>query len=120
MNRKEPVKTRKRAAQPSEISESLLFTGLCATCGILDDCVSAKNSGYPVVECEEYAMDGRAFSETVNVVAPPPSRKAVSAPSEAAVAREGVIEGLCATCALKTDCTFPRLEGGVWHCEEYQ
>jgi len=120
MNRKALVKTRKRAAKPSEISETLLFTGLCATCGIVDGCVSAKNSGYPVVECEEYAVDGRTFSETVKVAAPSHTRKAVSAPQKSSVALECAIEGLCGTCALKSDCTFPKLEGGVWHCEEYR
>jgi hypothetical protein len=27
--------------------------------------------------------------------------------------------GLCANCENWETCTFPRSEGGVWHCEEY-
>ena len=29
-------------------------------------------------------------------------------------------QGLCENCANRDDCLFPRPEGGVWHCEEYQ
>ena len=32
---------------------------------------------------------------------------------------EGSVRGLCATCARRSRCEFPRPEGGVWHCEEY-
>lgn len=27
--------------------------------------------------------------------------------------------GLCLNCEHRDTCTLPRLEGGVWHCEEY-
>ena len=110
-------KRKKGASQPSETSESFLFTGLCATCSIVDTCVSAKNGGYPVVECEEYAPDGRTFSEIVEVTAPTPTKKASLVVKK--TEEEAVVEGLCETCAYRETCTFPRPEGGVWHCEEY-
>jgi hypothetical protein len=28
--------------------------------------------------------------------------------------------GLCVNCAERRNCTLPRPEGGVWHCEEYR
>lgn len=28
--------------------------------------------------------------------------------------------GLCRNCARLTDCTYPKPEGGVWHCDEYE
>jgi len=105
------------ATQPSEVSDTYLFTGLCATCSVVDTCVSAKNSGYPVVECEEYEEDGRTFSETVEVRTSRTSDKAQ--PLAKTPDAEAVVEGLCETCAHRDTCTFPRLEGGVWHCEEY-
>ena len=29
-------------------------------------------------------------------------------------------KGLCATCIKLDTCTFPKLEGGVWHCADYE
>jgi len=28
--------------------------------------------------------------------------------------------GLCVDCEARHNCTFPKSEGGVWHCEEYR
>jgi hypothetical protein len=28
--------------------------------------------------------------------------------------------GLCGLCEDRSTCTYPRPEGGVWHCEEYR
>lgn len=28
--------------------------------------------------------------------------------------------GLCINCDVRDTCTFPKPEGGVWFCEEYQ
>ena len=28
--------------------------------------------------------------------------------------------GLCSLCENRTTCTYPKPEGGVWHCEEYR
>jgi hypothetical protein len=117
MNRQTLEKRKKGATKHSETSETFLYTGLCATCSIVDKCVSAKNGGYPVVECEEYEVDGRTFSETVEVTAPTPTKKAALVVKK--TNEEAVIEGLCETCSHRKTCTFPRLEGGVWHCEEY-
>jgi hypothetical protein len=105
------------ATQPSEVSETYLFTGLCATCAVVDTCISAKNSGYPVVECEEYEEDGRTFSETVEVRTLRTREKVK--PLAKTPEEEAVVEGLCETCVHRETCTFPRVEGGVWHCEEY-
>jgi len=38
--------------------------------------------------------------------------RAYVAPTEAA--------GLCRNCARLSTCTYPRPEGGVWHCNEYE
>jgi hypothetical protein len=32
----------------------------------------------------------------------------------------GEAPGLCRNCARLSDCTYPRPESGVWHCEEYE
>jgi hypothetical protein len=28
--------------------------------------------------------------------------------------------GICSTCAKRDTCTFPKPEGGVWQCEEFE
>ena len=28
--------------------------------------------------------------------------------------------GLCMDCEYRNDCTYPKPEGGVWHCGEYR
>jgi len=28
--------------------------------------------------------------------------------------------GICFTCARRDTCTFPKPEGGVWQCEEFE
>jgi hypothetical protein len=118
MERRLLERTERTIAEPSQASETYLFTGLCANCSAVDNCVSAKNGGYPVLECEEYEADGRSFSETVEVPMPSVVKKSKTAPRSATV-EEGVVEGLCETCSHRDGCTYPRLEGGVWHCEEY-
>ena len=30
------------------------------------------------------------------------------------------LPGLCRNCARLVDCTYPKPEGGVWHCDEYE
>ena len=32
----------------------------------------------------------------------------------------GRFRGLCATCDNADDCSFPKDDAGVWHCEEYR
>jgi hypothetical protein len=34
--------------------------------------------------------------------------------------RTGELPGLCRNCARLDDCTYPKPEGGVWHCNEYE
>ncbi len=34
--------------------------------------------------------------------------------------KPGELKGLCANCEIRDTCTFPKAEGGIWHCEEYR
>jgi hypothetical protein len=31
----------------------------------------------------------------------------------------GALRGLCVSCDLRPDCTYPKAPGGVWNCDEY-
>jgi hypothetical protein len=85
-------------------------TGLCATCDHAPRCTHARASGVPVLECDDASPFVIAIAPAtgIDVVRPaaPPSRTAA--------------KGLCATCVLLANCTYPKLEGGVWHCEEFE
>jgi hypothetical protein len=38
----------------------------------------------------------------------------------AVIDRPSIHRGLCINCDVRGTCTFPKPEGGVWFCEEYQ
>jgi hypothetical protein len=48
------------------------------------------------------------------------ARKAESRELPASLDCAGVPRGLCINCDVRNTCTFPKPEGGVWFCEEYQ
>ena len=84
--------------------------GLCATCDNAPRCTHPRATGAPVLECDDASTLLIAIAPTTGIEAArrqePPPRIAT--------------KGLCATCERFSDCTFPKLEGGVWHCEEYE
>lgn len=84
--------------------------GLCSTCNSASYCsyLTGRN-GQPIFFCEEF--DGSAL--------PVPGR---FAPESAGSSdnRHDIVMGLCANCAQLEVCRFPKPEGGVWHCEEYE
>lgn len=91
------------------------FLGLCGTCDNQATCTYPKVPRRPVMQCLEY----EELAETA-----PPRR----APARSQRAQPGVDErstgvrtgrGLCPDCELRETCTFPRLPGGVWFCEEF-
>lgn len=84
-------------------------TGLCATCEHAPYCTHPRASGAPVLECD----DASVLSITI---APVTGIDVVSGPARPFRASA---RGLCATCVRLGDCTYPRPEGGVWHCDEF-
>jgi hypothetical protein len=63
--------------------------------------------------CEEF--DGESLTPK-KPPAPEPARDPVPGQSDLA----GEPRGLCRTCECKEICTYPKPEGGVWHCEEFR
>jgi len=67
--------------------------------------------------CEEF--DDRAPDDTNG-------KKLESEKKDAAIALPGKTKdaakrrGLCVSCLHRETCTFPIVEGGVWHCEKYE
>ena len=87
--------------------------GICSTCNHLDGCSYRSRWKGPVMHCEE-------FDDWV------PSVARVVSPRETEVAasnlgdKEDVSVGLCVNCEHRLTCTFPKPDGGVWHCEEWE
>lgn len=99
-------------------SQQRLDQGLCSCCKGASTCTYPKTSGRPILECDEF--DG--------ILAPPlglvhPRNVAPMDPAHQANPRGSDFKeyrGLCSNCEQRSTCTYPKLEGGVWHCEEYE
>ena len=91
--------------------------GLCQTCMYAADCALTKARGLPVLQCEEFEAerDPRVKARSGVVASTEPG---VDAALD--VNLSGKYKGLCVDCENRDSCTFPKSEGGVWHCEEYR
>ena len=94
------------------------YQGLCSCCKFALVCTFNRNPGHNVLQCEEfdgivYAPDQRNKLKNILplkfTINPIPLRT----PSQ-------YFMGLCTTCEERTTCTYPKPEGGVWHCEEFR
>jgi len=88
--------------------------GLCTTCVHAATCTFPKHYDEPVLQCGEF--EGEVLQADPVVAARAALRVAVEEPP----ADVGQMKGLCRTCSKRVSCVFPRPEGGVWHCEEYE
>ncbi len=91
------------------------YYGICSTCNNAPYCANAKNAEHPVWFCEMFddsvspsevvweARDNHQYDSGINDEN-----------------NHGTLKGLCINCALRETCKFPKPEGGVWHCSEYQ
>ena len=92
----------------------MMNTNLCSSCTYTQDCMYQKDSDRPVWQCEEYEGDENP-SEKIR------GKNTRSSPPKQADIKEysAQYKGLCQTCEYRETCTYPKPEGGVWHCEEY-
>jgi hypothetical protein len=83
--------------------------GLCSTCNYADSCAYCADSRLPVLYCEEFDCSDTADSQN---------------PMEATMGngedRPDIPLGLCSNCVHLEVCTYPKPEGGIWFCEEYE
>ena len=85
---------------------------LCSSCKYAGDCAFQKERQKPAFYCEEFEID---TCPSVEKEKPLPT-----ASVDAEERDSGKFIGLCRNCENRQTCAFPRPEGGVWHCEEYQ
>jgi len=107
----EPVPSEPKKETLSE--EVTLNKGLCATCNEAPHCAYARNATVPVLFCEMF--DDGESEQTVKTERPPFSPRPTGEEKPASQ-----LKGLCVNCDHRHTCTFPKPEGGVWHCEEYR
>ncbi len=88
--------------------------GLCKYCLLASECVFPREKGRPIHFCDEF--EGGGPKETSSPEASVRETRGTESPEEL----EEELIGLCRNCALRHTCTFPKPEGGVWHCEEYE
>jgi hypothetical protein len=97
------------------MKKSIPIKGLCSTCENAPSCTFPRDIARPIRECEEF-IGGEVHAERPLCAAAKPTHdEVVWAPKESAA-----MLGLCRTCEDWECCTFPKAEGGVWHCEEYK
>ena len=98
-------------------AEDMRRYGLCSTCNSINTCINRKNWKGPVMFCEEFDdYDSVVTTGKIKKSARADTATAKPKKSKAAAKRRG----LCVNCVHCETCTFPIVEGGVWHCEEYE
>jgi hypothetical protein len=97
---------------PTERANREWFPGLCTTCVNELDCTFPRSLERPLLRCEEFvgAADVRP-----SVTVPDPQPNTLFA-----VANREWFPGLCMTCEKLPVCTFPKPEGGVFNCDEFE
>jgi hypothetical protein len=85
--------------------EQETYLGLCEMCTNATGCTFPRDRNKPVTACEEFSG-----------VRPP---KVKFRPPVVRRTNPSPYRGLCAYCTRVADCTYPKPDGGVWHCDEY-
>lgn len=96
----------------AEEKKEMEWNDLCLTCNNVSVCTSRKGFKRPVYFCEEF--DDFVPSPKISSPSEP---KSISRSEEKDTSK---YPGLCMNCAHCETCTFPKPEGGIWHCEEYE
>jgi hypothetical protein len=100
------------------IERQLHSAGLCITCNNSPGCGFRRIRGFDAIFCETFDGDGASPQMDLRRrIQTPPTAANVPATEEPATVR---LAGLCVNCEHRDECTFPKPEGGVWHCEEYR
>ena len=102
------------------MSENVKYSGICSTCKHAPTCTYPRDPKRPVLCCEEFEIEiGEPqrvkFSGKDLLSSGLPSPRSDSDEDDSAR-----YKGLCSDCENRKSCTYPKPEGGVWHCEEYQ
>lgn len=101
-----PMSERSRAANRE------WYPGLCTTCVNESVCTFTRSADRPVLTCDEF--EGVVEAKLPFAVEHPRFDERF------AVANREWFPGLCMTCEKRETCTFPKPEGGVFNCDEFE
>lgn len=99
-------------SERSRIANREWYPGLCTTCVHEPACTFPRSEDRPVTTCDEF--EGAVEAKI---------RQAVESPrfdERFSVANREWFPGLCLTCEKRETCTFPKPEGGVFSCDEFE
>lgn len=98
-----------------ESTQAQEYQGLCTLCAQSESCTFPRSPERAVRECEEF--EGMTMEPAEKFI----RDRQRDFKKEAMQGDQSTssLKGLCKTCASNTQCTFPRPEGGIWHCEEF-
>jgi hypothetical protein len=97
------------------MSDNTLYRGLCSTCRHASACTFPADVQRPAFYCEEFEIEIAPVRKTSKGNASHSTVSPIAVPEESAE-----LIGLCSDCESRHTCIFPKLEGGIWHCEEYK
>jgi len=88
---------------------------LCSNCRNAIDCTFQKDRQKPFLYCEEFEVDISPYAKIAG------KEKLFSTALVDAEDKDSCkFIGICNNCVDRRTCVFPKPEGGIWHCEEYQ
>jgi hypothetical protein len=94
---------------------SMKYLGLCSTCKNASSCKYPRDPDKPVFYCEEFEIEKIPLTKPVGKEQPPVKDSGIAKEKDSTK-----FIGLCSNCDNRRTCSFPKPEGGVWHCEEYR
>ena len=94
------------------------YKGLCECCVHAPECTFPRNPDRSVLCCDEF--EGITKSAQEQECNEEPAAGSRQGGSDAEPKGAPSLKGLCRTCSKADTCTYPKPEGGVWHCDEYE
>ena len=92
------------------------LSGLCMSCRNAPTCTFLRDPKTPVLQCDEF----HGFESPSRRSKNSPRKRIMDFKSNPGKKGPGSYKGLCSICEGRETCTYPKPEGGVWHCEEYR
>jgi hypothetical protein len=89
--------------------------GICGNCSISKSCTFPRNK--VINECDEWVGFKPNNSEYKQFNQDTSLESIINIRTNEQ--NEEPLRGLCRYCSIKSSCTFPKKEGGIWNCDEY-
>jgi hypothetical protein len=113
------VRVGERKIPKKVISNKRIDTGICEICENAPTCIYKRDLKHPILNCEEFkaALPERSIYSAQRALINEINNKNNG---YAGSTEDTEYKGLCANCEHRKLCIYPKPEGGVWSCEEYE